>query len=215
MTQRPIHLNIGPAMRPDATGQRGAMFGIDARLALGVFGMLVVIAGYVAFGRIDTAKQAALLGEVQAFDLATMHFQADMGTFYPFTLNRAADDTNTADDLAALWDIGRVLPGFQQRWNGPYLARETTDSRTFGRYGLFYAPLARTEECTAATGCFVWLSLTDVPPAEWAKVNAFYDEGGGKYPEKAEEARSIGRVQAEPTSTGLTLLLRLQAEAAR
>lgn len=188
--------------------QRGALFGLDARLALVVFGVVVLIAGYTAFGRLTTAKETALIGELQGLEQALTHYQADMGTFFPFTLNKGVDDPESAEDLAALWDQSRLLPGFQARWNGPYVARETLKSRTYGSYGLFYAQANR-EPCTEAIDCKLWLSLSRVPAAEWASVNQLLDEGGGKYPEKAEETTTAGRVQADGTGAERTLLLQL------
>lgn len=192
-----------------ALTQRGAMFGIDARLALVVFGLLAVIAGYVAFGRLEMARQAALVGELQQLELAVQNFSADMGTFYPFALNKElTEDTST--DLSALWDKTMVAPGFQTRWNGPYIARESLKSRDYGTWGVFYAQNNRADECTEQAHCAVWLSLSNVPPARWAEVNAFFDEGGGKYPESASEAAQSGRVQGDVTGATRTLFLRLE-----
>lgn len=193
-----------------AMGQRGAMFGIDARLALTIFGVLAVVAGYVAFGRIGIAKQAALLGEINALELAMANFSADMGTFYPAALNKAIDE-DSANDLAALWDKSLIKPGLQERWNGPYVARESLRGREFGTWGLLYAQTAnRAESCANMAECAVWLTLTDVPEARWNEVNAAYDEGGGKYPEAASQATQIGRVQADGAGSTRTLFVRLE-----
>ncbi len=192
------------------TSQSGAMFGIDARIALVVFGLLAGVAGYVAFGRLETAKQAALLGELQGLELAVQNLSADMGTFYPFALNKSADDPDSAQDLTALWDKSSILPGLQARWNGPYVARESLRSQLYGTWGVFYAQANHTEACTETAHCHVWLSLTEVPPQRWAEVNAALDEGGGKYPESAAAAGNAGRVQAVPTGSTSTLLVRLE-----
>jgi hypothetical protein len=190
-------------------GQRGAMFGIDARLALVVFGLLAVIAGYVAFGRLEIARQAALVGELKGLELAAQNFSADMGTFYPFALNKELGE-DTATDLTALWDKSMVTPGLQARWNGPYWNIESLNHRDYGRWGVVYAQANRAAECTETMHCHLWLSLTEVPALRWAEVNAFYDEGGGKYPESASEAAQSGRVQAEVTGATRTLFLRLE-----
>ncbi|MCA3243707.1 MAG: hypothetical protein INF43_00175 [Alphaproteobacteria bacterium] len=201
-------------MLPRPHPQRGALFGLDARLALVVFGVVVLIAGYTAFGRLVSAKQVALVGELQGLEQALAHYQADLGTFFPFTLNKGIDDPESAEDLAALWDVSRVAPGFQARWNGPYVARETLQSRQYGRYGLFYAQANR-EPCTETTDCLLWLTLSRVPAAEWAEVNRLLDEAGGKYPEKADEVTLQGRVQADGTGAERTLLLQLPGRESR
>ena len=52
------------------TSQRGAMFGLDARMAMLIFGLLSIIAGYYGYSRIATAKYAALIKELEDLDLA-------------------------------------------------------------------------------------------------------------------------------------------------
>lgn len=188
--------------------QSGALFGLDARLAIGVFALLAVIAGYVAFGRVNTARDTALLADLQAFEQAIGEYQTDMGTFYLFTLNKQADDSGGAHDLEALWDIDKVLPGFQPHWHGPYLHRESRKHRQFGRFSVFYAQGDRINYCSTDSDCFVWLTLSDVPADKWATVNRLIDEGGGAYHEKPGEEGKVGRVQSDGETDPRMLIYR-------
>lgn len=188
--------------------QSGAFFGLDARLAMLVFAVLSVVAGYVAFGRIAIAKQAVLIGELQAYEHALQQYQTDLGTFYLFTLDKPADDTSSVDDITALWDVTKVKPAFRPRWNGPYMNVRSRRNRTYGNYSVFYAQADRKNYCTTDSDCFVWLGLSRVPAAMWQDVNSYYDEGGGRYPEGNNLDITTGRVQADSAADPRTLLLR-------
>jgi hypothetical protein len=189
--------------------QRGALFGLDARVALVVLALLVLMVGFNALGRVKLGQQAALVGEMQAFELALAHYQADMGTFFTNTLDKAEEAPLEPEDLSVLWDKSRVLPGFQARWQGPYLARENLKNRLYGQYGLLVAQPNR-EPCTEESPCTLWLTLTRVPNAVWAEVNRALDEAGGKAPEAAEVKATRGKIQATGTEPERTLLYRLE-----
>jgi type II secretory pathway pseudopilin PulG len=192
-------------------GQSGALFGLDARLALMVFGILALVTGFVAFGRVGLARQAALLGELQAFDLALTQYQKDMGTFYLFTLDKQPDDTDSSEDLAALWDNTRVKEGFKARWSGPYLNRDQRKSHDYGFWGLFYATADRQNACSTESDCALWLTLSNVSAERWAEVNRAVDEGGGKYSEgEAGSEMNRGRVQADGETNPRILFYRIE-----
>ena len=203
-----------PSLELVGRGQCGALFGLDARIALMIFGILALVTGYVAFGRIEIARQAALVGELQAFDMAFLQYQKDMGTFYMFTLDKAADDNDSSEDLTALWDKTKVKSGFQARWNGPYLSRETRKSKEYGLFSLFYAQADRLNYCAVESECAIWLSLANVPAKRWEEVNRIIDEGGGKYPEgEAGDEITKGRVQADGASDPRMLFFRIDGRA--
>lgn len=184
------------------------MFGLDARLAMLVFSLLAVVAGYVAFGRIAIAKQAVLIGELQAYEQALQRYQTDMGTFFLFTLDKPVDDTSSVEDLTALWDVSKVKPAFRPRWNGPYMNVTSRRNRAYGNYSVFYAQSNRKDYCTTESDCFVWLGLSQVPAEMWQQVNSHFDEGGGRYPEGANLDITTGRVQADSSANPRTLLFR-------
>ncbi|MCP5404882.1 MAG: hypothetical protein H6922_01470 [Pseudomonadaceae bacterium] len=192
---------------PPNHAQSGALFGLDARLALAIFAILTVMAGYVAYGRIGLAKTAALVSELQSINQALAAYQTDMGTFYLFTLDKAPDDTG-ATDLEALWDKSKLLPGFQHLWNGPYLHRETRQHPYFGRFTIFYGQSDRQTTCTIDSDCYVWLALTKVPANVWDDINKALDEDGGKQPEPADARTTSGLIQADAATDPRTLIYR-------
>lgn len=186
--------------------QSGAMFGLDARIALGIFAILAVVASVVAYGRIASAKQAVLLSDLQAIEDAMQAYQADMGTFYLFTI-RSEEGAEGIHDLEALWDKERVLPGFQPHWNGPYLHRNSRQYQQFGRFTLLYAQKDRKSYCSTDSECFIWLALPKVPAKTWEEVNATYDETRDKKETTGEDI-SNGRVQADALTDPRMLLIR-------
>jgi hypothetical protein len=173
--------------------QIGAMFGLDARLAMVIFAALSVVVGFIGFSRIDTAREARLIRELNAMDEAIHAYQADMGTFFSFTLKNADGFT----DLEALWDKEKVKIGFQPRWNGPYVHEETRNHKIYGTWGLFYAPPNREELCTSRSDCHVWIRLTNIPADVWASINQVVDEAYGDQPEEGGREIDLGRVQAD------------------
>lgn len=188
------------------SSQSGAMFGLDARLAMMIFAILAMVAGFVAFGRIATAKQAALISEIDGITDALRSYQVDMGTFYLFTLDKPVDDSSSLEDITALWNPKMVKQGFRTSWHGPYTTFETRRHRTYGSWSIFYAQGDRKNYCTTDSDCYVWLSLSSVPAKVWDQINAYYDEASGSI--KENEAISAGRIQADTMADPRTLLVR-------
>lgn len=182
------------------------MFGLDARLAMMIFGILAVVAGYVAFGRISMARNAALVGEVEAVTQALTQYQTDMGTFYLFTLNKPVNDDSSLEDITALWNPDMVKTGFRERWHGPYLNFEKRKHRTYGNWSIFYAQSDRMNYCTTDSDCFIWLSLSNVPAKTWNEVNAYFDEAGGS--SKETEPTTSGRIQSDGSTDPRLLIVR-------
>jgi len=188
--------------------QGGAMFGLDARLAMMIFAIMATVAGYVAFGRIGMAKTAALAGEVEAMTQAMQQYQTDMGTFYLFTLDKPVDDDSSLEDITALWNPKMVKEGFRNRWHGPYVTFESRKHRIYGNWSIFYAQGDRKNYCTTDSDCFIWLSLSGVPKKTWDEVNAYYDEAGGSLKEGKGEDIAGGRVQADAPTDPRTLIVK-------
>ena len=181
------------------------MFGLDARLAMIVFTALAVVAGYYGYGRVETAKQARLIRELDAKAAALQNLQTDLRTFLPFALTTADGE----QDITALWDKSILKPQFQSLWNGPYVLDETEHHKHFGRWWLRYGQDdAELSPCTLSSRCFVWLHLSGVPQFMWEKVNNIRDEASGATPEPAGQTISLGRVRATSEEDPRTLIYR-------
>ncbi len=175
------------------SNQKGAMFGLDARLAMIIFAALAIVAGYMGYGRIETAHEARLIRELQAMDDAFKQYQVDMGTFFLFTLKDSSGDK----DIAALWDKSLVKRGFQPKWNGPYITDESLTHKNYGKWGLQYGQETRVDYCTLYSKCFLWIRLTNVPAKIWETINSIIDEGAGASPELIGTKIKDGKIQAD------------------
>lgn len=88
--------------------QRGAMFGLDARIALAIFGGLSIITGAALFTVMSEIGVTRRLTEMNNVGKAVQAYALDTAV-YPATIERLLSDT----------PVG---------WNGPYLQIEDADA---------------------------------------------------------------------------------------
>jgi len=131
--------------------QKGAMFGLDARIALAIFGILSAGAGTMIFGIIAESRATALTRELDSVEQAYTNFVFDTGI-----------NTTTFTDLT---DDSNVTNG----WDGPYFTAIGDNHVQYGTYSLVEGlTTAATDPTTNAcpappADCFMWVSLTEVP----------------------------------------------------
>lgn len=204
-----MHLTPPSRLSSGPLSQSGILFGLDARIALTIFAALAAVVGYVSFGRIDIARESALIAELEAFENATNAYSGDMNTFMLFTLAGATPEETDPASIEVLWKPEGIKPGFVKNWHGPYLHRESRKQNTYGTYGLAFATVNRKTTCTEEDGCAAWLSLSNVPAKVWEKVNSYYDEANGSAKEPDGQKTALGRIQADGTGPTRTLYFRL------
>ena len=152
--------------------KRGAMFGLDARIALAIFGALSVISGAALYSAIQHSKVVALITESNEIVKAIEAYRLDTGV-----------DLETATSLMLemkhLWEDSGVAG-----WNGPYYQGSIdTDSSGQGRvdhplYDWFTIDMAPDISfdyspdvggCSAAANagesCVFWVVWDEVPTA--------------------------------------------------
>ena len=191
--------------RPHAHAQAGLLFGLDARIALGIFAALALVVGYIGFGRVQGARDAVLVKELLTLEEALANLQADLGVFLPFALATGTDGTlDNPRQLAVLWDATLLKPTMQQLWHGPYVHRRSLKLPPFGSLGLAYAAGAPGTTCSADTTCTIWLTLTHVPPKQHAMLEDTLDSQGKNSPAQPNP-ESNGRVRSEGTGEAKTL----------
>ncbi|HAG52880.1 MAG TPA: hypothetical protein DCL21_03740 [Alphaproteobacteria bacterium] len=101
---------------------KGAMFGLDARIALAIFGALSVISGAALYSAIQHAKVTAIATEITEVAKAVEQFMLDTGQDIPHITE--ADKSKTSDLLYTDHLISSTVQG----WKGPYLAFTDTGS---------------------------------------------------------------------------------------
>ncbi len=143
------------------SSQRGAMFGLDARIALAIFGTLSIVITAVSVNHLGNASVTALQLEMKSFSEAYKTFVIDTGT-----------DTNRFTDL--LTDSNNIFG-----WSGPYLTIASTKhpkygeiSLTEGREDVNGTPPAA---CSGGGICSVWVKVTGVPDTTAGKLDESFD----------------------------------------
>ena len=101
--------------------QRGAMFGLDARIALGIFGGLSVIAGAAVFGTISETNRTALVTEMDNIAKGYINHVFDTGV----QVRPVATMTTANADASFNYLITNV--GNTLNWNGPYVTASSND----------------------------------------------------------------------------------------
>lgn len=97
--------------------QQAAMFGLDARIALAIFGALSIIAGAALYKSVKHAKAVSLLTEMQEVGKAWEAYYLDTGLDLP----TVATDLNDRDYYVS--KTNRLVKNIDSvsNWKGPYL----------------------------------------------------------------------------------------------
>ena len=184
------------------TSQRGAMFGLDARMALAIFGTIAVFSGYVGISKLTSANRAAFIKEVLAYEDAIQQIQTDVGVFYQFAI--AAPDG--VADFNAIEFNANIAAQYRPRWNGPYIEGIRQDHPQYGTFTLVSRQADGTTACNISNNCYVWLFLTNLPADVWAEFNKYIDENNGTAPETTPHTE--GRVRADAAAATRELRFR-------
>ena len=142
--------------------KKGAMFGLDARIALAIFGALSVISGAALYSAIQESKVVALYTEFQEIGKAYEQYYLDVG-----------DDIaeHTADIYIKFVDL--VNDPSVIGWNGPYINVELNpsydhiyDHKQYG--GVFIVHAKKIDgyamlSCDAVDPCYIFIGSNSVP----------------------------------------------------
>ena len=92
--------------------KKGAMFGLDARIALAIFGALSVISGASLYSAIQSANTVKIITQLEEVKKAVEQFMLDTGSYLP-------EQASNSNMMLAnnLYENGNNLVG----WNGPYI----------------------------------------------------------------------------------------------
>tara|TARA_Y100001960_G_scaffold142799_1_gene151206 strand:+ start:364 stop:966 length:603 start_codon:yes stop_codon:yes gene_type:complete len=148
--------------------KKGAMFGLDARIALAIFGALSVISGAALYSAIDDAKKTAFITQLEGFAKAYTAYYLDVGHHVPVY--------DTVPDFLVGNRIVENLDS-DANWKGPYwpdgYGENHDNTDVLGRVGFRgdhsasfvqaadtawgdYAGSSNIGDCTA-TNCHVWV----------------------------------------------------------
>ena len=152
---------------------KGAMFGLDARIALAIFGALSVISGAALYSAIQESKVTALLVDMQELAKAYESYLIDTGSELP--------TNDVLNHNSAVLVNPSILP--KDGYKGPYISYPTGKESTaphdmyvnYSQYNaiLFFSRLKSgdfpssstlnniitTYKCTDSSNCSMYVSL--------------------------------------------------------
>ena len=92
---------------------KGAMFGLDARIALAIFGALSVISGAALYSAIQDSKVTSYVTEMTELSKAVESYMLDIGTDIPKRVG-----------LSYIAEVEELLTSAATGWSGPYFTSE-------------------------------------------------------------------------------------------
>lgn len=101
---------------------RGAMFGLDARIALTIFGALSVISGASLYSAIQEAKVTQQLAQIKEIEKAIEQYILDTGSMIPLSTSLPGADLSIISLVQQ--------PAGVSGWKGPYLSLTPKDDGT-------------------------------------------------------------------------------------
>jgi hypothetical protein len=140
--------------------KKAAMFGLDARIALAIFGALSVISGAALYSAIQNAKMVSLYNEFKETTKAWEQYYLDVGS--TITL-----------DVTGYYRLTDLInkPSGVVNWNGPYLSNEIIFSGLKSnidkdlRYDLLimnsenWSSTSSPTLCKISESCYLWLRI--------------------------------------------------------
>jgi len=188
--------------------KKAAMFGLDARIALAIFGALSVISGVALYNTVKNAKATALLASMREIGKAWESYYLDTGKNIPTQTNDLGQLTGYSHKSNQLVENTDNIQG----WEGPYLPyapsgvvlkhniyndifiQTTTNKATWGDNVLWFDPV--NGRCPSGDTCSIWVAISGVKSTsiisildkkidngDGAKSGGFrwYDNGGSPH----------------------------------
>ena len=166
--------------------QKGAIFGLDARIALAIFSGLTIIAGVTLSSKIGDITGSALVDETRKIGLAIEGMQVDLKQ----DIFKVLDDPSETNAFESLYNPELLNPGkARARWLGPYVDFRENQHPSYGTLSIYKRGEIYSEVCRAGQICYLWLVMNKVPNATLEYANRAYDGRDESLPEKS------GRIQ--------------------
>jgi len=166
---------------------KGAMFGLDARIALAIFGALSVISGAALYSAIQQSKVISLVTEISEVTKAYEAHFLDTGNH--LVLRDVGGFTNLKYNLENLYQNNEA------GWKGPYLSQtvdftsDLLESTTFKESNFGFeryeskdwgdTDVVPSFTCDAGEACSVWLGVTNVNEDIAKSVDEYIDGSAG------------------------------------
>lgn len=96
--------------------KKGAMFGLDARIALAIFGALSVISGAALYSAIQESRVTQTIVQLEEAEKAMSAYYLDVGSLPLNNSNSTLNGSELIEDTKSL-----------STWNGPYIGYRKVD----------------------------------------------------------------------------------------
>ena len=170
--------------------QRGAMFGLDARIAMAIVGALSLVGGMAMTMTSSEVKAKALLKDLETYKAAVQSLQYDLKTNLQDAVTTGSEAIKA---FQALNDSSVLQAAHQTKWLGPYLKIRTDDPTIHENYGAMRLQIGTDTNVSAAStcgsSCFYWMRVDEVPYIDFMEINDIVDGAGEASPDTS------GRVQ--------------------
>ncbi|PPR08554.1 MAG: hypothetical protein CFH44_00945 [Proteobacteria bacterium] len=165
--------------------KKGAMFGLDARIALAIFGALSVISGAALYSAIQNAKITRIEATFNELSKAMESYFLDTGSWFSKTLN--------------YYNIGNISNNYDSAlgWKGPYwpgtssantgleipqltgskstdLSYSALSARSSVSWGSDMSSISR-QSCSSREDCYVYIYKYTMNANEYSDIRALYD----------------------------------------
>ncbi len=154
---------------------KGAMFGLDARIALAIFGALSVISGAALYSAIQQSKIIALVNQLNEAAKAVESFRIDTGQDLP--------ESGSAGILMAQNLVESSVDGANVPYTSlakyptisHYLEHDGSAVGVYKREGATWATGTYGTACTVAP-CMIWVSIVNAHTLEeYEKIDEYVD----------------------------------------
>lgn len=175
--------------------RRGAIFGLDARVALIIFAVLSTITGFVLYQRAEEVQDIKLYASLQEIERGLKLQQRDMGMLPGYAMVDGLGGAGE-DQFLTLCSNSLITTGLQKRWKGPYITQHgNCGVDTYKTYSInYYIGYASGQvsstcqignactACTATGPCYAWIGVWGIPIEETTYINHVVDEGCNSSP---------------------------------
>lgn len=152
------------------TSQKGAMFGLDARIALGVMGILTGLGGLYGIQHIGSLKAKRFAQEMRDISTAVEAIHQDLKEDLHSSLGTETDQ----NAFKALFDSSMISnTSLQTRWLGPYTTFESDVHREHGNIRITKMQSDHVSAC--GSPCYLWLTYAAVPTNWTDDLNEIFD----------------------------------------
>ncbi|HAG52411.1 MAG TPA: hypothetical protein DCL21_01340 [Alphaproteobacteria bacterium] len=158
--------------------KKGAMFGLDARIALAIFGALSVISGAALYSAIQQSRVVSAVTTLEEVGKAIESYMLDVGSDLPLSSSN--------------YDLEALLVSSAAGWKGPYLSitdntignenlpmKDAVDirARLWGKTGRYDgAGVSNSVVCSAAqTPCNVYLEINQMNESLARAIDEYVD----------------------------------------